>query len=284
MEKKLEIEKSMKTSVLMSVYKNDRAEYLRLALESIYVKQKQKPDEIVVVFDGPLNDGLYAVLDEFKRGKEDIVKYIPLGENKGLGEALRVGTNSCRGEYIFRMDSDDISYEERFEEQYRYMESHPDIDVLGARISEFKEDPYSEKLRQKVCPTNHEDIVRMAKKRNPINHMTVCLRRSSLMKAGGYRPLNYLEDYLLWLKMMCMGFKFANLERPLVYMRVGNGMSIRRSSKDLINGWTKLQEVMLDNGMINRWQAINNKIFIRLFVHTPVWAKELLYKFVLRKK
>ena len=111
----------MKYSVLMSVYKNDEAEYLKDALVSIYEQQTVKPDEIVVVFDGPLTDELYAVLDEFAQDKKDIVKYYPQSENRGLGEALRIGTDYCTGDYIFRMDSDDISLPCRFEKQIVYI-------------------------------------------------------------------------------------------------------------------------------------------------------------------
>ena len=59
----------MRYSVLMSVYKNDNPDCLKIALESIYDKQTKKPDEIVVVFDGPLTEELYGVLDGFKCGK-----------------------------------------------------------------------------------------------------------------------------------------------------------------------------------------------------------------------
>ena len=72
----------MKYSVLMSVYKNDDADFLKIALESIYDQQTRKPDEIVVVFDGPLKDPLYAVLDEFKKGREGVVKYYPQEVNR----------------------------------------------------------------------------------------------------------------------------------------------------------------------------------------------------------
>lgn len=110
-----------KYSVLMSVYKNDDPVFLKLALESIYDNQTVKPDEIVVVFDGPLNEKLYTVLDSFKSGKEDVVKYYPQGVNRGLGEALRIGSEYCTGDYILRMDSDDISDSHRFEKQIQYI-------------------------------------------------------------------------------------------------------------------------------------------------------------------
>lgn len=88
-------EKKNRYSVLMSVYKNDNPDFLKIALESIYDIQTVKPDEIVVVFDGALNDRLYSVLDEFKNGKEDVVKYYPQATNSGLGEALRIGSEYC---------------------------------------------------------------------------------------------------------------------------------------------------------------------------------------------
>ena len=96
-------------SVLMSVYKNDDPGFLATALRSIYEEQTVKPDEIIVVFDGPLTDELYSVLNEFQAGKEEVVKYYPQEENRGLGEALRIGSEKCTCDYILRMDSDDIS-------------------------------------------------------------------------------------------------------------------------------------------------------------------------------
>lgn len=273
----------MKCSVLMSVYKNDNPGFLKIALESIFEGQTRKPDEIVVVFDGPLNDNLYRVLDSFRSGKEEIVKYLPQDVNKGLGEALRIGSEQCTGDYIFRMDSDDISDGRRIEKQAALMELHPEIDALGTDIAEFKEDPFKEETRLRVCPAEHEEIVKMAKKRNPMNHVSACIKKSALMKAGGYQTLLLLEDYLLWLNMIGCGCKLANLNEPLVYVRVGNGFDSKRGAKERIVGWSKLQNVMLENGMINPFQAFMNKLYIRLFVNTPSFVKKGIYKFLLRK-
>lgn len=273
----------MKYSVLMSVYKNDDPDFLKIALESIYDLQTRKPDEIVVVFDGPLNDRLYEVLDEFKNGKEDVVKYYPQEVNRGLGEALRIGSELCTGDYIFRMDSDDISDKERFVKMAAYVEAHPEIDALGGDIAEFNKDPFKEETRLRVCPANHEDIVKMAKKRNPMNHVTACIKKSALMKAGGYQTLLLLEDYLLWLNMIVAGRKLANINETMVYVRVGNGFDSKRGSKERIIGWSKLQDIMLEHGMINRWQAFMNKVYIRAFVKTPAWLKKAIYSNLLRK-
>ena len=272
----------MKYSVLMSVYKNDSPEFLKIALRSIYEDQTKKPDEIVVVFDGPLNDELYLVLEDFAKDKVDVVHYYPQAVNKGLGEALRIGSGYCTGDYIFRMDSDDISVPTRFERQAAYLESHPDVDVLGTDIAEFYQN-VDEKMRVRMCHSKHESIVKMGKTRNPMNHVSVCIKRVSLEKCGGYETLLLLEDYYLWLKMIAHGCILSNLNESLVYVRVGNGFDTKRGSKARIEGWKVLQKYMLKHKMIGRLRAIKNMISIRIFVYTSPRVKSYLYKTFLRK-
>lgn len=274
----------MRYSVLMSVYKNDNPDFLKTALESIYEKQTRKPDEIIVVFDGKLTTELYAVLDKFKENKENIVFYYPQDTNRGLGEALRIGSEKCTGDYIFRMDSDDISVPERFEKQIAYIESHPDIDVLGTDIAEFDKSPENEKMRLRVCPKKHNDIVQMGKKRNPMNHVTVAIKKSALEKCGGYETLLLLEDYYLWLKMIACDCKLENLNESLVYVRVGNGFDSKRGSKTRIKGWKELQRFMLKNRLINKGEAFVNMIYIRGFVYMPASIKRIIYDVLLRKR
>lgn len=273
----------MKSSVLMSVYKNDSPGFLKLALESIYEKQTRKPDEIVVVFDGPLTDALNTVLADFAKGKEDVVFYYPQEVNRGLGEALRIGSEKCTGDYILRMDSDDISDPQRFEKQLAYVEAHPEIDVLGTDIAEFNKDPATEEMRKRVCPANHADIVNMGKKRSPMNHVTVCMKRTALVGCGGYETLLLLEDYYLWLKMIVQGYTLANLNESLVYVRVGNGFDSKRGAKERITGWKVLQDYMHTNGLITKRQALMNMVYIRVLVGTPAWLKKFLYQSFLRK-
>ena len=272
-----------KFSVLMSVYKNDDPAFLKDALESIYEGQTRKPDEIIVVFDGPITLDLHRVLDEFRSGKEDVVNYFPQEVNKGLGEALRIGTEQCTGDYIFRMDSDDVSDPRRFEKQIEFVKQHPEIDVVGTDIAEFIQSPDEENKRVRMCPANHDDIVRMGKKRNPMNHVSVCMKKSAVLKAGGYQTLLLLEDYYLWLNMIADGCKLANINESLVYVRVGNGFDSKRGSKERIAGWKVLQNFMLEHGMITKTEAWMNMVYIWGFVKTPAWLKKLIYQKLLRK-
>ena len=273
----------MKYSVLMSVYKKDNADYLKLALESIYDSQTRKPDEIVVVFDGELTDGLYKVLDEFRKGKEDVVFYYPQEINHGLGEALRIGAEKCTGDYIFRMDADDISVSVRFEKQIAYIEAHPEIDVLGSNIAEFKISPDEENKRLRVCPQKHDDIVKMGKKRNPMNHMTVCIKRAALEMVGGYKHLFLLEDYYLWMRMLANNCVMENMSEVLVQVRAGTAMYARRASKVRLESFKKLHAFMLENHLINKSEAVINGFIYRVAYIVPPKVRQFTYEKILRK-
>lgn len=271
----------MTCSVLMSVYEKDQPEYLESALYSIYEGQSRKPDQIVVVLDGPLTDGLYRVLAQFARGKEDVVQYCPLAQNCGLGAALKIGAEACTGDYIFRMDADDISQTSRFEIQLAYLARHPEIDVLGGDIAEFCRVPQG-KLRLRRCPREHCDIAAMGKRRNPMNHVSVCIRREALMRCGGYEPLPLAEDYYLWLRMLAAGCQFANLHETLVYVRTEKTFAKKRGAKARIFSWRVLQAFMLRHRMIRLWAAAWNMVCVTGFVCAPKAVRAWLYQHILR--
>ena len=233
--------------------------------------------------DGPLKEPLYDVLYTFQKGREDVIKFYPQDVNRGLGEALRIGSELCTGDYILRMDSDDISDPYRFEKQIAFAEAHPEFDGMGTNIAEFNEDPYKEEMRVRACPVNHDDIVKMGKKRNPMNHVTACIKRTSLIRIGGYKTLLLLEDYYLWLRMIGEGCKLANINESLVYVRVGNGFDSKRGSKERIDGWKVLQDYMLEHKIINRFEAMTNMLYINAFVKTNPNFKKWIYSTFLRK-
>ena len=101
----------MKLSVLMSVYHKESTSNLRQSLESL-VTQTRPADEVVIVEDGPLGEPLQATIAEYRKILP--ILSLPLPRQMGLGAALRAGLYLCGGEYVARMDSDDISLPERF--------------------------------------------------------------------------------------------------------------------------------------------------------------------------
>lgn len=180
------------------------------------------------------------------------------------------------------MDSDDIAVETRFESQLDFIKKHSDVDLLGGNITEFLNSP-SEIVSEKKVPQVHDDIVHMAKRRNPMCHMTVMFRKPSVEKAGGYLPLPYVEDYYLWVRMIATGARLANISETLVYARVGNGMYNRRGNKEQIASWNILNQFMLANGLVTKMDVFLNQIYIRVFVYMPSDVKKFIYKKILRK-
>lgn len=273
----------MKTSVLMSVYKNDNPNFLKLALESVYEHQTVKPDEIIVVVDGPVGKELLDTLDAFIANKKDIVKCYPQEENRGLGEALRIGAEKCTGDYIFRMDSDDVSCPDRFEKQLAFLMEHPEVDVVGGAIGEFEED-YHKIILNRCCPETQDEILRVVRKRNPMNHMTVCIRREALESAGGYLPMRLMEDYYLWARMLVNNCTLANMPETLVWVRIGAGFASRRGAKGQIRSRYIIQKYLHDHKLLSMPQLIVNMIIFSCFIYCPTSLKGWIYKSILHKK
>ncbi|HCD7177881.1 TPA: glycosyltransferase, partial [Enterobacter cloacae] len=109
----------MRFSVLMSLYDKEKSAYLDECLESL-ASQTLQADEIVLVYDGPINKALKAVVDKWLSSLP--IKIVALKNNVGLGEALNEGMKHCSFDYIMRMDTDDICKSNRFELQTKFME------------------------------------------------------------------------------------------------------------------------------------------------------------------
>ena len=124
-------------SIITSVYKNDKPDYVRVALDSMLVEQSVKPTEIVLVRDGLVPVTLEAVLNEYETRYPDVFNIIRLEQNGGLGNALKLGVENAKYDIIARMDSDDICLSNRFELQLKYMELHPNVDIIGGQMTEL---------------------------------------------------------------------------------------------------------------------------------------------------
>ena len=271
----------LRFSVLMSVYEKECPVFFDEALGSILIHQTRIPDEFVLVCDGPLTPGLEAVIAKYLAMFPSLLKVFRLEENRGLGHALNYGLDKCTCDWVARADSDDICVETRFEEQLRFLASYPDTDIVSSYIDEFREDPRSPE-RVKIMPTDHNGILKMAKSRNPINHMAVIFRKSVIEAAGSYLPLPYVEDYYLWVRAIAQGAKLANVGAVLVHARIGNGMEARRSNPKQISGWRTINLFMLKKKMINVFDYLKNICAVTAFVLFPAKAKQLLYRRILR--
>lgn len=188
-----------KYSVLMSLYKKEHPEYLKLAIDSM-LNQTVKPDEIILVEDEPLTDELYAVVDEYK----DKLTIVINKKNLGLGLALNEGLKVCRNELIARMDTDDISKPDRCEKQLKRFEEKPELAIVGSHIDEFVGDP-SHVISQRRVPLTSEAIYNFAKKRSAFNHPVVMYKKSAVLEEGGYADLKRNQDVDLFGRMLFKG-------------------------------------------------------------------------------
>lgn len=273
---------NMKFSVLMSVYNKENPEYLDIALESTLVNQTVKPDEVIIVKDGPLTVKLEAIIEQYIYKFPHKIKIVTLSENKGLGTALNEGLKHCSNELVARVDTDDINCIDRFEKQLNIFNNNDNIDIVGGYISEFDKD-HTIFTNIKKMPEIHKNIVKMSKHRNPMNHMTVMFKKSSVENSGGYKHIFYLEDYYLWIRMISNNYKFYNIQEILVYARTGSDMVKRRGNKKYIIGWFKIQKLMFKLKYINLLDFIVNMVCIIGFVFIPTSIRKKIYKYILRK-
>ena len=213
------------------------------------INKTVKPDEIVLVEDGPLTEELYAVVKEFKENYSELLHIVVNKENLGLGLALNVGLKACRNELVARMDTDDIAVLDRCEKQLRYYAKHPSVTILGGQIEEFITSPDAIVGKRSVPQTNRE-LKKFMQKRCPFNHMTVMFKKSDIIKAGNYKDWFWNEDYYLWIRLALKGFKFANLPDTLVHTRVGADMYQRRGGDKYFKSEIGIQKLMLKKKII----------------------------------
>ena len=261
-----------KFSVCSSVYKNDKPEFVRAALDSMLVNQSVKPDEIVLVQDGPVLYELSRLLLEYKDKYGDALNVIKLEKNGGLGNALRLGVENAKYSIIARMDSDDICAPDRFEKQLAYLESHPECDIVGGQITEFIGTPDNIVARREV-PLSNEDIYDYMKSRCAFNHPTVMFRKEAIMKAGNYQDWFWNEDYYLWIRLMKNHCVMANLPDELVNMRSGLDQYSRRGGKKYFDSEIGIKKLMLKEGMVTKAQfAVNyvERFIIQLMLPNKV--------------
>lgn len=270
-------------SVLMSVYKKENPSYMRDCLNSVF-NQTLQPTEVVLVEDGPLTQELYDLVSNFEKHHSRL-KVVPLEKNGGLGKALNEGLKHCSYNYVARMDTDDQCYPTRFEKQIKFLEEHPDIDVVGSLTTEFTDDGNGVKkiLSTKYFPETVEENERYSRKRCPVEHPAVIFKKQAVLKAGGYQHCLLFEDYHLWTRMFVNGAKFYNIQEPLLYFRMTEDSFNRRGGlKYAINELKAL-------GMFRKIGFLSNRQYLfTILTRFPVrvmphYIRKFIYNKFLRR-
>ena len=204
-------------SVLMCTNKID--EYLNQAIDSI-LQQSFDDYELVLVGNG-LSAEDASCLQKYSYRSQRI--RIILTDIRYLNFSLSLGVHHCNSDLVVRMDADDIAYPERLYEQYRFMETHPEISVCGSAFDLI--DEMNVPFKRCSMPITDEKIRAGLYFSCPICHPTVIIRRSVLQNAAGYIGGLHAEDYDLWVRLsLNPAIKFANLSQPLLgYRAVATG-------------------------------------------------------------
>lgn len=221
----------MTISVLMSVYKAEKSEYLSLALRSIWDEQSVRPTQIIIVEDGDLGSELQEVIIAFeeKVTKEGAVFTRLKNEtNLGLTKSLNKGITAVTSDLIARMDSDDRATPCRFELQMRYLQEHPEVDVCGGSLQEF--DAAHDNLNVRHYPLTHEECAKYIVKASPFAHPAVMMR-TKMFKEGLKYDERYRtsQDIKLWFDALLHGCRFGNIDDVCLYFRREGDVFKRRS-------------------------------------------------------
>ena len=268
----------MLLAVIMSVYKNDRLDYVRSAVESI-LGQTYAYFDYYIQYDGPVATDVNVYLSELKDERVHIQRR---SENKGLAQSLNdlLTIVMPKGyKYIARMDADDVAMLERFEKQLDYLTKHPEVDCVGCAINEIDGDGND---RGKITryPCSPEETRDFFAKRNPVAHPTVMMRKSLFEKAGGYYPDDFVrnEDTMLWYKAFLGGAKIANLPDVLFNFRMTDAMfTQRRNGKAFAKSQLEMRKV-INRGLGYGPMATVYAYAMYLLMISPSWVLKLAYR------
>jgi glycosyltransferase involved in cell wall biosynthesis len=194
----------MKISVLMTVY-NTPPHHLMEAFMSI-VNQTLPPDEIIIMDDGSHNP---ATIKTINLCRELGARTYRIYKNLGMANALNTGFAHCKNEWIALMDSDDISFPERFQKQADFIKANPETHVLGTGIYAFKSnDPKRDKLFVKTHPSI---VTSLPENLWIINHATAIYHRSILAKCSYDKTLRRASDIYFFRDVFNQGFLIRNI-------------------------------------------------------------------------
>lgn len=270
----------MQFSVLMSLYINEKAEYVKACFDSL-LAQTVPATEWVVVEDGPLTDEMYTLLDTYQDTHPGLIRRFLLEKNCGLGVALGKGVHECKYALIARMDTDDIARTDRFEKQLELFRRDPMLDICGSHIKEF-EGTIANVLSTRNVPLNDKDIKRYQKRRDAFNHMTVMFKKEAVLKAGNYKSCLLMEDSLLWANMIMSGAKCTNVDDYLVYARIGDRMFERRGGFTYYKKYKAGRKIIYNTGFISWWDYCYTLIVQFIVAVLPNKVRGRVYKKLLR--
>ena len=208
-------------SVIMSTY-NEKEQYIRESIESI-LNQTFKDFEFIIVLDNPENEMIKKVLLDYSK-IDSRIKLLFNKKNEGLTESLNIAWKIAEADYIARMDADDISEPNRLQIEYNIMLSK-NLDLIATSKLNISEN--GKNLGKYVDEIKPSKMKFLLPYDNSICHPTVLMKKKVLIDLNGYRDISSCEDYDLWIRMLCKGYKIEIIPAILIKCRFRHNSILR---------------------------------------------------------
>lgn len=255
--------KSPRVSIVMAVNRMD--DYLEPAIDSI-LNQTFKDLEFVVIVDSSC-PGLAERVLELGRG-DGRIRILTASIGGGLAFSLNMGIANARGEYVARMDGDDVSRPGRIQLQVEYLDQNPDVDVVGCRVQFIDQDSRIIPRPYRYFQTNKQ-IRNVLPYRNPLPHPALMFRKNTLIAVQGYKYGHFSEDHEMFIRMARNpDVKFFNLDQVL--------FEYRRHASQLTHSTRMKQHYAEISGFLYTEFLLTHspKYFFGMFVIHP-WVRRL---------
>jgi len=213
----------------MSVYREEPM-WLRESIESI-LSQSYTDLEFIIVLDDPKNRELEEIIGEYAQ-KDGRIVFMTNDVNRGLVYSLNRALGAAKGEYVARMDADDISHRDRFEKQLSYLKENG-LDLVGSNVNLFKGDREVFFTTDKLLSHRYIEKILLAGTIG-IVHPTFFARREVFEKLGGYANAPHAEDKEFLARLLCNGFQVGNIKEVLLDYRY-HDKSITKSNSLYVN-------------------------------------------------
>ena len=228
-------------SIITPVYNSEK--YIAETIESVLAQTY--PDWEMIVVDDCSTDSTPSILKSYSLF-DPRVRLMRNPVNKGLPYSLNHAIGNAKGEFIARMDADDISLSTRFQKQIDFLNEHSEVEICGTGCIEI--DRTGKEIFYKSMPCTEREIEKVIFKRSPFIHPTVMIRKSFFQEVGLYNE-SYLktQDLELWSRAYISGVKMANLPDYLLLYRVENNFWGKRSSTLAIRNETRIIRYLIRN-------------------------------------
>ena len=254
-------------SIIMGVYNCEKT--VRDAIESI-IKQTYANWELIIC-DNNSTDNTFEIVKEFQE-KDNRIVVVKNEKNLGLAYSLNRCISLSKGEYIARMDSDDICMENRLAEEVCFLNNNPEFAVCGSAVIIFDDLGQYGVRFAKELPLK-EDLLHGV----PFLHPTIMIRSEVIKKLGGYiasKSASRAEDLNLWFRFYAAGFKGYNLKKPLYYYREG----LKDYKKKTLKAAIKTRKVFLEG-----YKMIGIKGLKKIYAFKPILSALIPNRIAMRR-